>query len=143
MLVVRHQVIPHDMQVMAHQLANYLAHGDHDPALQHQAPAQLEAVPLDRQAAGSIVEQLGLQLLHGVIQALDRLELAIDDVIQQPVQEVADPQLDQVGIFVPALDDRADVETVVSRTVISAWRVMKAASSLVASSPAVGSSRAP
>jgi hypothetical protein len=39
--------------------------------------------------------------------------LAIDDVIQQPVQQGADPELSEVGAFIPALDDRADVQTVV------------------------------
>jgi hypothetical protein len=49
---------PHDVQVMAYQLAHYLAHGDHDPAQRHQALAQMEAKPLDLQAARSIVEQV-------------------------------------------------------------------------------------
>jgi hypothetical protein len=40
---------------------------------------------------------------------LDRLELALDNEVQQPVQQVADPEFDQVGVFVPALDDRVDV----------------------------------
>jgi len=36
-----------------HQLADYLAHGDHDPAEQYQALAQLEAAPLDLQTLAS------------------------------------------------------------------------------------------
>ena len=104
---------PHDVQVMAHQLATTSLMGGHDPAQQHQALAQLEAAPLDLQPARSIVEQPVLQLLHAVIQALDRLELAIDDVVQQPVQQVADPEPGQVGVLVPALDGRADVQAVV------------------------------
>jgi hypothetical protein len=36
---VGHQVVPHDAQVMTHQLADYLAHGDHDPAEQYQTLA--------------------------------------------------------------------------------------------------------
>src|SRR5262249_39614465 len=53
------------------------------------------------------------QLFQAVIQALHRLELVIDDVVQQPVQQVADPELGEVRAFVPALDDRADVQPVV------------------------------
>ena len=78
-LVIRHQVIAHDAQVTAHQLADYLAHGEHDPAEQDQALAQREDAPLDLQAPRHAVEQ---PVLHAVIQALDRLGLAIDDVVQ-------------------------------------------------------------
>src|SRR4029077_19990163 len=91
-LVVGHQVVPHDVQVTAHQFADYLGHGDDDPAEQHQALAQLEAPPLDLQAPRNVAEQPVLQLLHAVIQALHRLELTVDDVVQQPVQQVADPE---------------------------------------------------
>jgi hypothetical protein len=74
---------------------------------------QLEAPPLDLQAPRDVIEQPVLQLLHAVIQALHRLELTIDDVVQQPVQQVADAEFGEVGAFVPALDDRVDVQPVV------------------------------
>src|SRR5690242_8683683 len=93
--------------------------------------------------ARSIVEQLGLQLLHGVIQALDRLELAIDDVIQQPVQQVPTPNLTRSGFSSRRWTTAPIPRPSSLRTVISAYRVMKAASSLVASSPVAESSRAP
>jgi serine phosphatase RsbU (regulator of sigma subunit)/anti-sigma regulatory factor (Ser/Thr protein kinase) len=55
-LVIGHQVIAHDVQVAAHQRVDHLAHGEHDPAQQHQALAQLEAAPLDRQDRRVLVE---------------------------------------------------------------------------------------
>ena len=51
------------------------------------------------------------------------------------MQQEADAVLGQVGVVVPALDDGADIETVVLAEVISATWSMNAESSLVASSP--------
>jgi hypothetical protein len=64
--------------------------------------------------------------------------MAVNDVVQQAVQQKADPELRQIGAAVPAFDDGADVQAV-----ISACRVTKALSSLVASLPEAMSSRAP
>jgi hypothetical protein len=84
-------------RVRAHQLADYPLMGITIRRSQYQALAQLEAAPPDLQAPRNIVEQPVLQLLHAVIRALDRLELVIDDVVQQPVQQVADSEFGEVG----------------------------------------------
>jgi hypothetical protein len=38
--------------------------------------------------------------------------MAIDDVIQQPVQQIADFESGEVGVLVPALNDCADVQPI-------------------------------
>src|SRR6185437_9380854 len=93
-LVVGHQVFPNDVQVTPHHRVHHLAHGDHHPAQQHQAPAQLEAAPLDLQVVLDVLEQSVLDVLHAVVQALHRVEVGVHDVVEQPVQQVADPELD-------------------------------------------------
>src|SRR5690242_18845485 len=100
------------MQVMAHQLADYLANGDHDPAQQHQALAQLEAAQAGpagaehRRAAGPP----GPPWSHPGSGPPRTGHRGCNPAARTAG---ADPQLDQVGVFVPALDDRTDTETVV------------------------------
>ena len=131
------------MQVAPHQGVHHLAHGDHDPAEQDQALAQLEAAPLDLHVLRNVGEELVLQRLDGVVQALHRLEVAIHDIVEQPVQQAADAGSGQIGAGVPAFHDAPMSSPSSLRTVISARAVTKAASSLVASSPDSASSRAP
>jgi hypothetical protein len=69
--------------------------------------------------------------------------VAIDDVVQQPVQQVADPEFREVGAFVQRSATASMSSRSSWRTVISALLVMKAAISLVVSSPVPVSSRAP
>src|SRR5262249_9137106 len=112
-LVVGLQFLPDDVQVGLHQVVHHVAHGKHHPAQQHKALTQLEAAPLDLHAPRSAVEQLVLQPFGEVIQVLHRLELGIDDVVEQPVQQVADPGPGQIGAAVPPIDDGPDVQPVV------------------------------
>jgi len=65
------------VQVTAHHRVDHLAHGDHHPAQQHQALAQLEAAPLDLHVVRDVIEQPVLQLLHAVIQALHGFEVTV------------------------------------------------------------------
>ena len=58
-------------------------------------------------------EQVVLQGFDGVVHALHRFEVAVHDVVEQPVQQVADAELGQVGAGVPAVHHRADVQPVV------------------------------
>ena len=60
-----------------------------------------------------LVEQLVLQLLDGVVQRLDGGEVAVHDVVEQPVQQVADAGVGQVGAVVPVVEHGADVQAVV------------------------------
>jgi hypothetical protein len=72
---------------------------EHHPAQQHEALAQLEAAPLHLHVVRDVVEQPVLDFLDAVVQALHRVEVAVDDVVQQPVQQVADPEPGQVGFW--------------------------------------------
>jgi hypothetical protein len=54
-----------------------------------------------------------LQLFHVVIQSLDSLKLPVDEVNEQPVQQIADTELAQVRAFISACDDRTDVKPVI------------------------------
>src|SRR6266487_403788 len=112
-LVVGHELLVNDVQVAAHQGVDDLTHRNHDPAEQHQALAQLEAAQLHLAVGGRRGEQLVFQVLDGAIQALNRVEVPINDIVEQPVQQVADAELRQVWAGVPALDDRPDVQPVV------------------------------
>ena len=88
-------------------------------------------------------EQLVLQRLDGVVQALHRLEVAVHDVVEQPVQQAADAEPARSGLASQRSTTAPMSSPSSLRTVISAWAVTKAASSLVASSPDSASSRAP
>ena len=111
--VIGHEVFRHDLQVGTHQGVHDLTHGEHDPAEEHQALAQFEAAPLDVETLRDSGEQLVFQRLDGLVHALDRFEMAVNDVVQQAVQQEADAELGQVGAAVPAFDDGADVQPVV------------------------------
>ncbi len=58
-------------------------------------------------------EELVLERLDRLVERLHGVEVAVHDVVEQPVQQVADAVLGQVGARVPAGDDGADVEPVV------------------------------
>ena len=112
-LVVGHEIVPDNMQVASHQGVHHLAHGEHDPAEQHQALAQFEAAPLDLEVLRNVREQLVLQRLDGVVQALHRFEVTIHDIVEQSVQQVADAGSGEIGAGIPAFDDGADIQPVV------------------------------
>ena len=113
-LVVGHQVLVDLRQVAAHQGIQHLPHRQHHPAEQHEGLAQLERAPLHGQLLGGRRgEQVVFQSLDGVVEGLDRLEVAVHDVVEQAVQQVADAVPGEVGAGVPAVDDLADVQPVV------------------------------
>ena len=112
-LVVGDQLVVHVVEVAAHHRVQHLAHRQHDPAQQDQRLAQLEGTAVDGDVTRLVVEQVVLELLHRVVQRLDRLEVAVHDEVEQPVQQVADAVMGEVEVGVPALDDLADVQAVV------------------------------
>jgi len=112
-LVVGDQLVVHVVEVAAHHRVQHLAHRQHDPAQQDQRLAQLEGTAVDGDVTRLVVEQVVLELLHRVVQRLHRLEVAVHDEVEQPVQQVADAVMGEVEVGVPALDDLADVQAVV------------------------------
>src|SRR5712664_2037864 len=112
-LVVGYEIVCDDMQVAPHQGVHHLAHGDNDPAKQHQALAQFETAPLDLEILRNGGEQLVLQRFDGVVQSLHRIEVTIHHIVQQPVQQATDAGSGDIGAGVPALDDGADVKPVI------------------------------
>ena len=71
---------------------DHLAHRQHDAAQRDQVFAQLKC-PALQVCPGRPVEQVVLQTLDAVIESLDRVEVTVDDHIEQPVHERADPVL--------------------------------------------------
>ena len=93
---VRHDVLVHHVQVAAQHAVQHLAHGQHHPAQQDQRLAQLERAPLHVLVPRVVVEELVLQRLNLAVQFLDRLEVGVHHVVEQPVQQEADATFGQV-----------------------------------------------
>jgi hypothetical protein len=72
-----------------------------------------KAAPLDLHVLRNVGEQLVLQQLDRVVQALHRFEVAIYDVVEQSVQQVADAESGEIGVRVPAFDNGADIQSVI------------------------------
>ena len=102
------------LQVAAHYGVQHLAHRQHDTAQQDQRLAQLEGAAVHRDVTQLLVlEQVVLELLDRIVERLHRLEVAVHDEVEQPVQQEADAVPGEVRVVVPALDDLADVQAVV------------------------------
>ena len=62
-----------------------------------------------------LVEEQVLEALDGVVELLDRLEVPVDDGVEQPVHERPDAELEQLGVVVPPVEDLLHVEVVACR----------------------------
>lgn len=96
--------------------ADHLAHGQHhapklDKVLTHQIGATLQASP-----GSGVVEQRAFEILHCIVEGLHRVEVAVDDHIEQLVNQGADAVPLRVDL-IPATGDLFDVEKGDSRTV--------------------------
>jgi hypothetical protein len=79
---------------------------------------------------GLLVEEQVLKFLELLVQALNRFEVTIDDMVNQPVQEKPDAVAGKVWQPVPAIEHLIDVEMVVLVDGHQHSGVMKAATSL-------------
>ena len=96
---------------MAEQGVDHLAGRQGDAPEQHQALAQLERPALHRlDGVPPGVEEPVLGLLDRLVQRLDRPEVPVDEIVQQPVQQKRHAVLGQVLGAVPASHDGVDVE---------------------------------
>ena len=48
-----------------------------------------------------VIEQSVFEVLHRVVQALDRVEVPVDDDVKQSVHQGADPVVEQIGVGLP------------------------------------------
>jgi hypothetical protein len=91
-----------------HQRVDDLARRHDNSPQQDQRLAQLEGPPLHLGTAKAVVEEQVLELLDLGVEGLDRLEVPVDDDIEQAPQQEADTVLGEVGVVVPAPDERVD-----------------------------------
>ena len=69
-------------------------------------------VPLNLLARCPVVEQAVLETFDCVVERLDRVEVTVDDDVQQAVDECPDAKLQQVVVVFPASHHFIDVEAV-------------------------------
>ena len=109
-LVVRHQRLVDDLR-LTHQSVNDLAHRQHEASQQDQIASQVERLSLHlAHPVAAVVEQIVLERLDALVEILHRLELPVDDVVEETVEQEAGALLDQVGCCIPALHDLIHVE---------------------------------
>ena len=92
---------------MAQHRVDDVAHGQHDPAQLDELLAQPVGAHLHRVGLAALVEEQVLEALDGVVELLDRVEVAVDDGVEQAVHERPDAELEQLGVVVPALEHLA------------------------------------
>src|SRR6266508_6659718 len=86
------------VQVAADQGVEDLPHGQHDPAHHYEVLAQLERAPLNRLDLGAaFVEEQVFELLDAVVKPLYGDEVAVDEVVEQAVEQECDTMLGEVG----------------------------------------------
>ena len=95
---------------LAQQPADHLTHRQDDATELHQRLAPVERGPLHLVAQRSLVEQRVLEVLELVVHDLHRVEMAVDDDVEQPVHQGQDAVLEQRAVLMPAGDDRVHVE---------------------------------
>ena len=79
--------------------------------------AQIVTAAADVDAANR-VEKVGLQVVDGDVELLDGAVVAVDDGVEEPVQQEADciGRGDQLGVQIPLADQHVDIELVLSST---------------------------
>ena len=109
-LEVRHHRRVDRLQVAAQHRVDDLAHRQHDPAQPHERLAQLERPLLHLLVARHVVEESIFERLDLGVQQLDRVEVAVDDHVEQAPEQETGAVGREVAIVAPALHDRGHIE---------------------------------
>ncbi len=112
-LVVGEQIGLHQLAVAAQEAAQRLPQRCHQAVEAGERAAHLEPLALLIRPDGRIAEDAVADLLVVVVEPADGVEVAVDDHVEQGVEQEADPDRHQLGRRVPTLQHRGHVEPVV------------------------------
>ena len=101
-LKVRTHLVGHKVKVAAEERVHHFAHRQDHPPKRYQALPERERTPLQGFLVGRGHEQLVLELFDLLVEGLYRLEVPVDELVEQSVQQEGDTMLRQVRERVPS-----------------------------------------